>query len=118
MADLLVSAEWEPHVVTLQNGMYASRFPGTGRTLWLLVNRTGKTLSGDQLAVPAGGKCFDLWHGARFPAAPQNAEQQRLSFEIEAHGYGAVLSTNAGEADEQLAKLLATMTHLSKQQLE
>ena len=51
MADLLVSAEWDPHVKTVQPGVYASRFPGKDRTLWLLVNRTNKTIAGDSLPI-------------------------------------------------------------------
>ena len=43
---------------------------------------------------------------------------QRLNFEIEAHGYGAVLALNDGDADEKLTKLLATMAELSKKPLE
>ena len=117
VADLLVSPQWEPHVETLQSGVYASRFPGKDRTLWLLVNRTDKTLSGDQLEVPNAGKCFDLWHGVSFPEAAGDAKTRRLGFEIEAHGYGAVLSKNGPELDEQLTKLMATMAALSKQRL-
>jgi len=84
MADLLISDKWEPHVQLLQSGVYASRFPGKDRTLWLLVNRTDKTTRGDQLEVPAAGRIFDLWHGAAFPAASETSKKQRLSFEIEA----------------------------------
>lgn len=116
-ADLLVSAQWEPHVPTLQRGVYASRFPGKDRTLWLLVNRSDKTLSGDQIEIPAAGKSYDLWHGVAFPEASNNDKKQRLSFEIEAHGYGAVLSMNGEEPGEKLAKLLTTMKQLSKQPL-
>ncbi len=117
VADLLVSPKWEPHVPTLQNGVYASRFPGKDRTLWLLVNRTDKTISGDQLAVPVEGNYFDLWHGTSFPAAEDANGKRKLNFEIEAHGYGAVLLLKGGDADEQLAKLLATMASLSKHHL-
>ena len=64
MADLLVSPNWEPHVPTLQSGIYASRFPGKDRTLWLLVNRTDKTLSGDQIEIPADRQVLSTlaWH--------------------------------------------------------
>ena len=40
VGDLLVSGEWEPHVPTVQKGVYASRFTGKDRALWLCVNRT------------------------------------------------------------------------------
>ncbi|HEX3602280.1 MAG TPA: SUMF1/EgtB/PvdO family nonheme iron enzyme [Lacipirellulaceae bacterium] len=117
VADLLVSAQWEPHVETLQSGVYASRFPGKDRTLWLLVNRTDKTLSGAQMEVPAPGNCFDLWHGVNFPKASGDSKKQRLSFDVEAHGYGAILSMNGAEPDKQLTNLMATMAALSKQRL-
>ena len=111
------TAEWEPHVPTLQSGVYASRFPGGIGTLWLLVNRTDKTISGDQLEVPAAGRILDLWHGVAFPNASGNAKKQRLNFEIEAHGYGAVLSLDGDKADKQLFRLMATMNGLSKKHL-
>ena len=101
VADLLVSAKWEPHVPTLQSGIYASRFPGKDRTLWLLVNRTDKTLIGEQLVVPRSGKYLDLWHGVTFPAEAGSDKERRLSFEIEAHGYGAVLALNSNEPDRK-----------------
>ena len=116
VAELLVSAQWEPHVQTLQSGIYASRFSGKDRTLWLLVNRTDKTVSGDQLEVLAEGKWFDLWHGAPHVTGPGN-EQQGLIFEIEAHGYGAILALNSGEPGPELDKLLGKMNELSKKRL-
>jgi formylglycine-generating enzyme required for sulfatase activity len=113
MADLLVSATWEPHVPTIQPGVYASRFDGKDRTLWLFVNRTDKAAKGDQITVPQKGKYFDLWNGRAFPAS-QNG---KLSFEIEPHGYGAVLQLHGTEPDKQLNGLLATMERLSKRPL-
>ena len=67
--------------------MYAGRFPAKDRTLWLVVNRTDKTATGNQLAVPNGGKFFDLWHGA--PRAGESSFPKAvLNFEVESHGYG------------------------------
>jgi gamma-glutamyl hercynylcysteine S-oxide synthase len=117
VGDLLVTPRWEPHVETLQSGVYASRFPGADRILWLFVNRTDKTLDGDKIEVPAAGKYFDLWHGVAFPKPSGDSNKRRLDFEIEAHGYGAVLSMNGTEPDEHLTKLIATMAALSKQRL-
>jgi len=50
-ADLLSSAEWEPHTPELQPGIFASRFPGDAQTLWTLVNRNEYDVGGEQLAV-------------------------------------------------------------------
>jgi iron(II)-dependent oxidoreductase len=116
VADFLVSTDWEPHVATLQPGIYASRFPGKDRTLWLLVNRTDKNISGEQLPVPKDGKYFDLWHGA--PLFVENkVDESVLNFEVEAHGYGAILHLKEGQPDEKLTKLLATMQDLTKKPL-
>src|SRR5262249_23109992 len=108
MADLLTSPDWEPHVETLQKGVYASRFTDEDRTLWLLVNRTDKNIDGDQLTLPKGGKFFDLYHGVPIASG---------SFEVEAHGYGATLQLKEGQPDEKLTKLLATMQDLTKKPL-
>jgi formylglycine-generating enzyme required for sulfatase activity len=103
MAALLVSAEWEPHTPVLQTGIYASRFPGAGETLYTFVNRGEYTINARQIVVPggAGTHYLDLWHGQEL--APEDGA---LAFEIEAHGYGAVLVTPNPEqyADLQLAQ--------------
>ena len=38
-APLMVSPDWTPYEKTLQAGVFASRFPGAGVTLWTMVNR-------------------------------------------------------------------------------
>jgi gamma-glutamyl hercynylcysteine S-oxide synthase len=88
-ASLLVSPDWEPHTPTIQYGIFASRFPGNGRTLWTLVNRGEMNVDGPQLVVRSepGMRYFDLWHGVEL-----KPEHSTLSFTIEALGYGAVLA--------------------------
>jgi formylglycine-generating enzyme required for sulfatase activity len=90
-ADNLVSAAWEPHTPVLQTGIYASKWPGSGRTLWTIVNKNEFDVTGPQIEVTkqAGRRYFDLWHG--FELKPDNGV---LSFAIEANGYGAVLETD------------------------
>jgi formylglycine-generating enzyme required for sulfatase activity len=116
-ADLLVDADWEPHVPTLQPGVYATRFAGDLGTLWLLVNRTDKTISGDQLEVRAAGRALDLWHGAALEAPTTASNKQRLNFEIEPHGYGAVLLTDQDRVDTKLKPLMTEMKSLSAKKL-
>ena len=48
----LTSAEWEPHVPTLQAGVFASTFPTANSTLWTIVNRNEYDVTGEQLRVP------------------------------------------------------------------
>jgi len=113
-ADMLTSPGWEPHIPTLLQGVFASRFPLKERTLWLLVNRSNKDLSGQQLAVPhvAGVRYYDLWNGARLKAAIAG-QTARLSFPIEARGYGAVLALLAENTPADVKELLGTMTRIS-----
>ena len=115
---LLVSQDWEPHTPTLQAGVFASKFPGTDRTLWLLVNRADHDQRGPQLTVPApaGTVFYDLWHGQ--PLASEAAGgSQTLSFDLEARGFGAVLAVRGSAIDPALAELLRTMHERSRQPL-
>ncbi len=93
MAPLLVSADWEPHTPTLRYGVFASKFPGQGRTLWTLVNRNEYDVPGRQIEVPyaPGTRYFDLWNGVELKPEVQGSTAA-LSFEMEAQGYGAVLA--------------------------
>ncbi len=112
---LLVSADWEPHVPTLQESVYASVFPGKSQTLWLLVNRGGKDIRGQQLAVAhrAGARYHDLWNGVEL--RPGIAESiATLSFDIEARGYGAVCADLEEKTPADLQKLLEQAGQLAK----
>jgi formylglycine-generating enzyme required for sulfatase activity len=117
MAPVLVSADWEPHTPTLRYGVFASKFPGQGRTLWTLVNRNEYDVPGRQMDLPyaPGTRYFDLWHGVELKAELQGGTAT-LSFEMEAQGYGAVLAL-AGEPDGPLQKLLGRMSELSQKRL-
>ena len=52
MAANLRSPDWQPHTPTLQDGVYASRFPNSSSTLWTIVNRNEYNVAGSQLRVP------------------------------------------------------------------
>ncbi|MGQ0383867.1 MAG: formylglycine-generating enzyme family protein [Gammaproteobacteria bacterium] len=111
---LLASREWEPYAPTLQAGVFASRFPGAGATLWTLVNRNEYALSGEQLAVPHrdGRRCFDLWNGT--PLAPRIADgRAHLDFGLEPRGYGAVLALEPGAEFAGLDEFLDRMRGLN-----
>jgi formylglycine-generating enzyme required for sulfatase activity len=118
MAPLLVSADWEPHTPALRYGVFASKFPGDGRTLWTLVNRNEYDVPGRQIEVSyaQGTHYYDLWHGVELKPEIQGSSAT-LSFEIEAHGYGAVLAAT-GESDEELHSLLGRMSRLSQKRFQ
>ncbi len=96
-ADLLVSPDWEPYTPTLRHGSFASKFPGQSQTLWTFVNRNEYGLAGRQIQVPykRGTRYYDVWHGAELKPEV-NGETATLSFEMEAHGYGAVREVAPG----------------------
>jgi len=117
-ADLLISSGWEPHTPTLRYGVFASKFPGQGQTLWTIVNRNEYDLEGRQITVPYGSGTYfyDLWHGEELkPEVTGSAAT--LSFEIEGHGFGAVLATDQAATDK-VPNLLSEMHELARTSLK
>lgn len=116
-AAYLVSADWEPHTPAVPYGIFASRFPKDGRTLWLLVNRAVYNIDGPELEVPAqpGMHYFDLWHGVELKPVSKGRAAM-LSFVMEASGYGAVLA-QAEPAGAALSAFLSEMHTLNAQPL-
>ncbi|MGH9746513.1 MAG: formylglycine-generating enzyme family protein [Candidatus Acidiferrales bacterium] len=118
-AELLVSRDWEPHAATLQSGVFASRFPAAGRTLWTIVNRNEYDVAGEQLRVPyrAGTRYYDLWRGTELKPKV-NGREATLEFAIEGLGFAAVLATDdAPAADSPVPGLLAFMAERSQHAL-
>ena len=116
-AKYLVSQGWEPHTPTIPYGVFASKFPLDGRTLWTMVNRAAYNIDGPQLQLPAqaGMHYFDLWHGVELRSGADNGSIV-LSFPIEASGYGGVLA-QAEPADASLTAFLSEMRALNAQPL-
>lgn len=114
-APLLISPDWEPHTPTLKYGVFASKFPGEGNTLWTIVNRNEFDVSGRQIQRPykPGSRFFDLWHGVELTPEVQG-KTAILSFEMEARGFGSILATEDGRTPPDLNKLLAEMHELSR----
>lgn len=94
-AENLRSPDWQPHVETLQPGVFATRFPTSASTLWTVVNRNEFAVESEQLRVPyhAGTHFYDLWHGSELTPS-SNKSEATLSFPIEPLGFGAVLATD------------------------
>jgi gamma-glutamyl hercynylcysteine S-oxide synthase len=105
-ADNLVSADWEPHVPTLQAGVFASKFPGERQTLWTIVNRNEYDVEGDQLRIPhrEGMHYYDVWHG--FEVTPAiSGNEATINLNIEGLGFGAVLATQDVSPSDSLKEL-------------
>ena len=108
-SDLLVSPGWEPHTPALQYGAFASKFPGTHKMLWTMVNRNDYALEGPQIriAYETGLHYYDVWHGVEIKPEIDKGGNAILSFKLEPRDYGTILATSAISAAE--ARLLAAM---------
>jgi iron(II)-dependent oxidoreductase len=118
-APLLVSPQWEPYALALQQNVFASKFPGDGCCLWTMVNRNEYEVDGEllQVAHVAGARYFDAWNG-RVLAARIEGGSAVISLDMEKRGFGAVLavieggSIDAGVLDSFLAAMRAHSTLL------
>ena len=109
LPELLVSPNYEPFTPTLREGVYATKFPGNSAVLWTFINRTPATVTGSQIQIPftKGTRFFDLWRGLELEAKVIGGTAT-LSFELEPHGYGAVLA--AASSPNQAVKALLAAT--------
>ena len=114
-AGLLVSPAWEPHTPTLRYGVFASKFPGQGQTLWTIVNRNEYDVEGRQISVPytSGMHFYDVWHGEELKP-DVSGSTATLSFEMEGHGFGAMLATDGAPVTGGTEKLLSEMHELAR----
>ena len=113
-ASLLVSPNWEPYAPTLQNGVFASRFPGPECTLWTVLNRNEFELSGEQLCLAheEGTSYFDLWQGVTLEPK-RRGKQAVISLPLEARGFGAVLALRQGTVVAGLDEFLVRVAALA-----
>jgi gamma-glutamyl hercynylcysteine S-oxide synthase len=114
----MISMDWQPHVPTLQSGVFASKFPAPARTLWTVVNRNEFDVSGEQLRLPyhPGLHYYDIWHGIELTPTIKG-EEATLAFPIEGLGFGAILGTEQSSSVAALQPLLSFMAERSRQSL-
>jgi len=112
------STEWQPAIAVLQNGIFASKFPGRDQTIYTLVNRDSTDKEGNQLQLPFydGMKYFDLWHGNEL-IAQKDGNQVTLSFPIESRGFGAVLACKDQALDNSFLPFLSKMHSFAEKPL-
>jgi formylglycine-generating enzyme required for sulfatase activity len=117
LAAFLISPGWQPYYPTHRYGVYASRWPLKEQTVWTIVNRNEYDVGGREMGVPAeeGVRYFDLYHGIEF-TPDKEGDTAVLSFGIEAHGFAAVLATNAAP-DAKLQDLMTRMKAMTAQPL-
>ena len=116
---LLVSPGWVPHTPTLQFQVYASKWPGNGRTLWTIINQNEFDVSGEQIVVPykPGETYYDMWHGVQLKPVVEG-DKARLGFTIEGYGFGAVLAVKDGPLPANLTTFLEQMHQLNSVRLD
>ncbi|HEX5555257.1 MAG TPA: SUMF1/EgtB/PvdO family nonheme iron enzyme [Chitinophagaceae bacterium] len=116
--DAWSSADWEPFAPTLQQGIFASRFPSVDKTLYTIVNRGDEDRSGGQLMLPyrEGMSYFDVWHGVKL-SPDKRTDSIYLNFPVEAHGFGAVLAVKSNAVKDSLSRFLRRMHTLSERPL-
>ena len=114
-APLMVSADWTPYEKTLQTGVFASRFPGTGCAVWTIVNRTEYEISGEQIAIDHkdGTAYFDVWNGVRLEPRIEGG-RARCTLKLEAHGFGAILAVGGDKQVPELDGFLEQMSKLAR----
>lgn len=111
------SKDWQPFYPTLSYGVFASRWPLDGQTLWTVVNRNPYDVNGEVMSVPLekGTRYFDVYHGTQL--TPRMAgEKTILSFSLEAGGFGAILALK-DEPSAAINMLLARMKTMTAQPL-
>jgi iron(II)-dependent oxidoreductase len=114
-AELLSSKDWEPFVPVMQYGIFASKFPGAGVTLYTFVNRNEYDVNAQQITLTntSGRRYYDAWHGTELKPVESNG-LVFLSFPMEAHGYGAVLAVDSGAGAADLDTCLKHMSQLTR----
>jgi formylglycine-generating enzyme required for sulfatase activity len=116
-ASFLASQDWEPYYPMHLYGLFASRWPNGGDSLWTIVNRNEYDVDGRQMTVPftAGTRYFDVYHGTELHPE-RDGDSVILSFPIEAHGFGSILAAS-NELDPKTLSLFAKMKAMTTKPL-
>ena len=117
VAPFLVSQGWEPLYPMHRYGIFSSRWPLNGQTVWTIINRNEYDVQGRQMTIPfeQGTRYFDLYHGVELTPEKEGGNAI-LSFPIEAHGYGMILATS-GEPSAAQRELMGTMKSMTEAKL-
>ena len=106
--DITSQGTFMPHrPVTVQHGVYASEFvtADAGRALYTIVSRNDFDTAGVQMVLGCStiapscsptSRFFDVYHGVELEVDCQATYGAKLSFTIEALGYGSVLHVRDG----------------------
>jgi iron(II)-dependent oxidoreductase len=117
VAPFFLSSDWEPLYPTRPYGVFASRWPIGGDTVWTIVNRNEYDVNEEQMTVPveSGIHYYDLYHGVELKPVVTGT-RAKLSFAIEAHGFGAIFATHSA-LSEKMQALIAMMKSMTDKPL-
>jgi iron(II)-dependent oxidoreductase len=117
LAPFLISQDWEPFYPMHLYGVFSSRWPLGDQTVWTIVNRNEYDVDGRQMSTLAadGVRYFDLYHGEELTPVTEGTNHI-LSFDIEAHGFAAILATHAQPGPE-IRKLMDRMKQMTARPL-
>jgi gamma-glutamyl hercynylcysteine S-oxide synthase len=117
VARFLTGEQWEPFYQMHCYGVYGSKWPLRGETVWTIVNRNEYDIDGRQMSVPSreGVRYFDLYHGEEL-RPERDGDSAVLSFPMEAHGFGAILETQR-QPDSGIRELMARMNSMTMRSL-
>jgi iron(II)-dependent oxidoreductase len=118
-APAMTSMDWRPYERTLQAGVFASRFPASGYTLWTVVNRNEHDVDGEQIRLPhrEGARYFDVWNGVALEPRIEGGHVV-VGFPMEGAGFGAVLAIEPGVVVDGLDAFLDGMRKLASTRLD
>jgi gamma-glutamyl hercynylcysteine S-oxide synthase len=111
-AENLRSPDWEPHTPMIQEGVFASKFPGQD-TVWTIVNRNEYNVQGEQVSIAhtPGVHYYDLWHGTELTPS-LHGNLATLTFAVEGHGFGTVLATTQlTDSEKELLTYMGTQAN-------
>jgi iron(II)-dependent oxidoreductase len=115
----IVSTDWTPYEKTLQAGVFASRFPGTGATLWTVINRNEYEVDGPQIALAhaAGSVYYDVWNGVRLEPRIEGG-RATCALTLEARGFGGILAVEPEVSLDGFEAFLTRMRELAAKPLQ
>eukprot|EP01087_Luapelamoeba_hula_P014237 TRINITY_DN4143_c0_g1_i1.p1 TRINITY_DN4143_c0_g1~~TRINITY_DN4143_c0_g1_i1.p1 ORF type:complete len:741 (-),score=76.25 TRINITY_DN4143_c0_g1_i1:101-2005(-) len=113
-------AHWTPHTPSIINyGVFGSQWDidnnsNKGQTLWTIVNRNAKNVTGPQMSIPdePGFVYLDIYHGMHL-TPKVFGKNITLSFDIEAGGYGCVLRIRKADMSSNITDFMKTMKQMT-----
>ncbi|MBN9380371.1 MAG: SUMF1/EgtB/PvdO family nonheme iron enzyme [Chitinophagaceae bacterium] len=122
--DVWSAEDWEPHISTVQAGIFASRFSDGDHTVYTLVNRDSVDREGRQLRLPykPGVEYYDLWNGTKLEPEKDSTASIYLRLSIEKRGFGAIAAVRSGQTAKDMSRplepFLAAMRKMAVKRLQ